>query len=104
MALLAPALQAQTYRVGVGHPAGQGLLDGRLKLAGPIGIEQAQQGGGERTQVLPARSSGHQKLPAVGRRLGQAILTAVRARGAFACDQLRQMGRILDLRPAVVAA
>ena len=44
VALLAPALQTQAYRVGVGHPAGEGLLDGRLKLAGPIGVEQAQQG------------------------------------------------------------
>ena len=51
---LAGALQCQAHGVGVRHVALERLGDGRLQRGGAIALEQAQQRGGDRAEVVAA--------------------------------------------------
>ena len=102
--LLAPALQRQAHGVGMRHVARQRLEDGGLQLGGAVAIEQAQQRRGDRAQVGAARGGAREQVRLAGaacaRRSVARCWRAARLCSTSACD----MGGVLDLRAAVLAA
>ena len=86
------------------YRAREGLANARLKLGGTIAIEQAQQGGGDGSEVVAPLGRLGEQLGAVGCGLGKAVGAAMLAGLAFARRQLGDMGRVLDLLALIVAA
>jgi hypothetical protein len=92
--LLTAALQGQAHRVGMGHVTAKGLGDSCRKLGGAVAIEQAQQGGGDGTEVIAPFGGSAEQFGAVGCGPGEAIGAAMLSGLAFARRQLgdRQAG------------
>ena len=101
---LAPALQCQTHRVRVRHLTGQSLLDARPQLARAVAIEQTQQRRRDRPQIRSPASSLDKQLPALRNRPRQPVGPPVQTGLMLLFDQGREMRRLLDALPPVVAA
>jgi hypothetical protein len=96
--------KSQTDGVGMWHVAVEGGADGGLQLARPVAVEQAQQRGGDRAEIVAAFAGADQQGPAGRCRRGEAIGAAVTARGALVVDQGADMAGLLDLLALVVTA
>ena len=104
--------RAQARGVGVGvdevaHCAqmrgvfGKGGADGRLQGLRAVGVEQLQKSAGEHAQIGTALGRAQEQRGCAGRGVMQAVLCAVRARGALVSDKSLDMGRLFDLHAAI---
>jgi hypothetical protein len=102
--LLAGAFQRQAHGIGMRHAALQRLGDGRLQRRGAVAVEQAQQRGGDRPEVVAAPGGMVEQLRRARRGVREPVHAAVLARGALVIDQGLHVGGVLHMHAAVPAA
>ena len=89
---LAGALQCQTHGVRVRDTPIERFQDGGLHRCGVVALQQAQQGGGDRAEVVAALGSALQQGLAGRGGLGEAIDGALRTGLALVGDQRLDVG------------
>src|SRR6202022_3969867 len=71
---------------------------------GAVRVEQLRQSAREHTQMCAALGGQQEQRLCTRRGVLQAVLSTVRARGAFVRNQRLDVARLLDLRPTIEAA
>ena len=118
--MLQPRILGQRHRDGRAQAAGVGVsvdevahcaqvrgvfgeceADRRFQGLRAVGVEQLQEPAGEHTQMGTAFSGAQEQRGCAGRGVMQAVLCAMRARGAFVSDKSLDMGRLFDLHAAI---
>src|SRR6202163_2270724 len=104
LAIVATPFEGEADGAWVRHVAVERLNDCGLQLDGAVAIQEPQHGAGDGPEIVAALGGADQQGLAGGRRMREAVGTAVLAGGMFLLDQSLDMGSVLDLGALIVTA